>query len=112
MNATEANVPDSIRPYLDEIAERLWAERTAVMVGAGFSKNAGNGFPDWNQLGDLFYQKTHGVKPDPAQKKYLNVLRLAEEVQAAIGRPALEEFAALQHPGSEHRTFRPPCRVA
>ena len=52
----EADVPDSVRPYLNEIAERLWAERAAVMVGAGFSKNAGNGFPDWNQLGDLFYQ--------------------------------------------------------
>lgn len=88
----EADVPDSIRPYLNEIAERLWAERAAVMVGAGFSKNAGNGFPDWNQLGDLFYQKAHGVQPDPAKQKYLNVLRLAEEVQAAIGRPALENL--------------------
>jgi NAD-dependent SIR2 family protein deacetylase len=88
----EADVPDLIRPYLNEIAERLWAERAAVMVGAGFSKNAGNGFPDWNQLGDLFYQKAHGVTPDPAKQKYLNVLRLAEEVQAAIGRPALENL--------------------
>jgi hypothetical protein len=88
----QADVPDSIRPYLNEISERLWAERAAVMVGAGFSKNAGNGFPDWNQLGDLFYQKAHGVAPDPAKQKYLNVLRLAEEVQAAIGRPALENL--------------------
>lgn len=86
------NIPDAILPYLNEIAERLWAERAAVMVGAGFSKNAGNWFPDWNQLGDLFYQKAHGVTPDPAKQKYLNVLRLAEEVQAAIGRPALENL--------------------
>jgi hypothetical protein len=92
MSAAEIDVPDSIRPYLNEIAERLWAERAAVMVGAGFSKNAGNGFPDWNQLGDLFYQKAHGVTPYPAKQKYLNVLRLAEEVQAAIGRPALENL--------------------
>ena len=42
MRATETDVPDSIRPYLNEIAERLWAERAAVMVGAGFSKNAGH----------------------------------------------------------------------
>jgi hypothetical protein len=88
----QADVPDSIRPYLNEITERLWAERAAVMVGAGFSKNAGDGFPDWNQLGDLFYQKAHGIKPDPVKQKYLNVLRLAEEVQAAIGRPALENL--------------------
>lgn len=92
MSATEADLPDSIRPYLNEIAERLWAGRAAVMVGAGFSKNAGHGFPDWNQLGDLFYQEAHGVKPDPANQKYLNTLRLAEEVQAAIGRPALENL--------------------
>ncbi len=92
MNTAAADVPDSIRPHLNEIAERLWAERAAIMVGAGFSKNAGSEFPDWNQLGDLFYQKAHGVKPDPAKQKYLNVLRLAEEVQAAIGRPALENL--------------------
>lgn len=89
---SEVDVPDSIRPHLNEIAERLWAERAAVMVGAGFSKNAGDGFLDWNQLGDLFYQKVHGVKPDSAKQRYLNVLRLAEEVQAAIGRPALENL--------------------
>lgn len=88
----EIDVPTSIRLYLNEIAARLWVGRAAVMVGAGFSKNVGNGFPDWNQLGDLFYQKAHGVKPDPAKQKYLNVLRLAEEVQAAIGRPALEHL--------------------
>lgn len=94
----ESDVPDSIRPYLNEIAERLWAKRAAVMVGSGFSKNAGNGFPDWNQLGDLFYHKAHGVKPDPAKQKYLNVLRLAEEVQAAIGRPALENLLRTNIP--------------
>lgn len=92
MSATEIDVPDSIRPYLNEIAERLWAKRAAVMVGAGFSKNAGHGFPDWNQLGDLFYQKAHGVKPDSVKQKYQNVMRLAEEVQASIGRPALENL--------------------
>ncbi len=58
----QADVPDSIRPYLNEIAERLWAERAAVMVGAGFSKNAGNGFPDWNQLGVCRTFRPHHVK--------------------------------------------------
>ncbi|NTV46527.1 MAG: SIR2 family protein, partial [Chlorobiales bacterium] len=93
-----SDVPDSILPYLNEIAERLWDGHAAIMVGAGFSKNAGNGFPDWNQLGDLFYQKAHGAKPDSAKQKYLNVLRLAEEVQAAIGRPALENLMRLNIP--------------
>jgi hypothetical protein len=86
------NVPNSIRPFLDEIAERIWSDRAAVMVGAGFSKNAEAQFPDWNQLGDLFYKKVHGHIPDPNKAKYLNVLHLAEEIDAAIGRSALEEF--------------------
>ena len=69
----EINIPDSIRQYLNEIAERLWAERAAVMVGSGFSKNAGKEFPDWNQLGDLFYQKLYGSNPAPIDQTYVNV---------------------------------------
>jgi len=87
-------IDEAIRPYLNEIAERLWSGHGAVMVGAGFSKNANgivnSGFPDWSQLGDLFYEKTHGLKPD--DKKYLNVLKLADEVQATLGRPALDQL--------------------
>lgn len=88
----EISVPASITPYLNEISERLWTNRAAVMVGAGFSKNAGSGFPNWNQLGDIFYHKAHGVSPEPNHTQYTNVLRLAEEVQASIGRPALENL--------------------
>ncbi len=95
---SQVDVPDSIRSYLEQIAERLWAGRAAVMVGAGFSKNAGEGFPDWNELGDLFYLKAHGVKPDPTKQKYENVLRLAGEVDAAIGRPALENLLRSRIP--------------
>ncbi len=85
-------MPESILPYLNEIADRLWAGRAAVMVGAGFSKNASKAFPDWFQLGDLFYEKSYGKKPNLDKKKYQNPLRLAEEAQAAIGRPALENL--------------------
>ena len=98
MNETTLSpVPDNLRPYLTEIAERLWSGRAAVMIGAGFSKNAtpnsasDSGFPDWSQLGDLFYEKIHGRKPD-TQSKYLNVLKLADEVQAAFGRSALNQI--------------------
>lgn len=69
------NMPDSIRPLFDEVAERLWSKQAAVMVGAGFSKNTSAGFPDWNQLGDIFYEKIHGKKPDD-NNRYLNVLKL------------------------------------
>ncbi|PNU19875.1 SIR2 family protein [Geothermobacter hydrogeniphilus] len=89
-------IPSSISPYLNEIAERLWSGHAAVMVGAGFSRNARpNGtscsvFPDWHQLGDLFYEGAYGGTPD-TKSKYLNVLKLADEMQAALGRPALDQ---------------------
>ena len=33
-------IPDDLRPYLDTIADRLLSGHAAVMIGAGFSKNA------------------------------------------------------------------------
>ena len=84
-------MPDSIRPLLDEVAERVWSGQASVMIGAGFSKNSYNGFPDWNELGDVFYEKVHREKPDN-KSKYLNVLKLADEVKAAFGRPALNKL--------------------
>ena len=83
-------MPDSIRLLLDEIAERLRLNQAAVMVGAGFSKNASADFPDWNQLGDIFYEKIYGKKPDD-KNRYLNVLELAEELEATSGRDALDK---------------------
>ena len=98
MSETSKNsIPDSILPYLNEIAERLWSRHAAVMVGAGFSRNAKPNsascpvFPDWSQLGDLFYEKIHGIKPG-IQSKYLSVPKLADEVQAALGRPVLDQI--------------------
>ncbi|MDE0471507.1 MAG: SIR2 family protein [Ekhidna sp.] len=104
---TPSFVPDNLRPYLNEIAERLFSGHAAVMVGAGFSKNAtpnsasGSGFPDWSQLGDIFYEKIHGKKPDN-QSKYLNVLKLADEVQAAFGRPALDQILRNAIPDDDY----------
>ena len=48
---TTPQIPDDLRPYLDMIAERLLTGHAAVMIGAGFSKNAvpsrsGPRFPD------------------------------------------------------------------
>ena len=85
-----SHVPHSIRPLLDEVAERLRSNQAAVMVGAGFSKNAYSGFPDGNQLGDVFYEKIHGKKPDD-KNRYLNVSKLAEELEATSGRDALDK---------------------
>lgn len=52
----ESNIPTEIKLYLDEISERLWSGHAAVMVGAGFSKNAKKsnpatkGFPEWKNI--------------------------------------------------------------
>ncbi len=102
----EGLIDESIKPYLQEIAERLWSGHAAIMVGAGFSKNAkSNGtsemcFPDWSQLGDLFYEKINGASP--TNSKYLNVLKLADEVQAAIGRPALDQLLRSNIPDKDY----------
>lgn len=91
------NLPSDIQSYLNEIAERLWTGHASVMVGAGFSKNAGNTInsakqpPNWWQLGDAFYEKLHNKKPD-SDVKYVSLLKLAEEYEAAFGRSALEHF--------------------
>ena len=82
-------VPPRLLPYLKEIAERLFSGHAAVMVGAGFSRNAkpkdgsGPSFLDWSELADQFYEKLHGEKPS-SDSRYLNVLELAAEVKAHL----------------------------
>jgi len=103
-------VDERIRPYLNDISGRLWSGHAAVMVGAGFSKNAKPngascpGFPDWTQLADLFYEKIDGRST--GNKKYLNVLKLADEVQAALGRPALDQLLRSTIPDKDYEPSR------
>lgn len=89
-------IPDNIKPYLQQIAERLHSDHAAVMIGSGFSKNAvrkvnsSTSLPDWKELGNIFYEKSRGKKIEP-DEQYLDVLKLAEEVEATVGRPALNQ---------------------
>lgn len=91
------DAPNQMMPYFDEIGDRLWSNNAAVMVGAGFSRNAHSpglasaSFPDWRELGDLFFRKLQGHPPNK-EARYLNVLKLAEQVQATFGRPALDDL--------------------
>lgn len=104
---TNPDIPIDIASCLDEVAERLWSNHATVMVGAGYSKNARKavasapGFPNWHQLGDYFYQKIYGNKPTAAQH-YLNPLKLADEVQAAFGRPVLDQLLLNVIPDKEY----------
>jgi len=91
-----SQIPDELRPYLDTIADRLHSGHAAVMVGAGFSMNAATpgsrpGFLDWAQLGNRFYRRLHGHSPRP-EDTYLQVPALAHRVEAAFGRPALDQM--------------------
>ena len=99
-------IPPELRPHLDTIADRLLSGHAAVMVGAGFSKNAPSpeprpGFPDWSQLGDLFYTRLHGRPPDRTTR-YLSVPVLAHQIQAAFGRPDLDQMLRDAVPDLQH----------
>ncbi len=93
--------------HIKEIAQKMKNHRATVMVGAGFSKNAeailqtDKKFLDWNGLGDVFYKKTHGKAPEN-NAKYLNVLKLAEEVEAAYGRTVLNQLIKDSLPDLEY----------
>ena len=99
-------IPPDIHPYLDTVADRLLSGHAAVMVGAGFSRNAvpfgsTHAFPDWSQLGDRFYERLYGHEPGP-DRKYLQVPALAHEIEAAFGRPALNQMLRDAIPDRQH----------
>lgn len=94
-----------IIPLLKNIASRLWEGHAAVLVGAGFSRNAqplsgaSRPFPMWNDLGDIFYEK---VYCNQNINKYSNVLKLGDEVQAAFGRATLDKLILENVPDKEY----------
>ena len=99
-------IDPEIFEYIKEIASKMKNNRASVMIGAGFSKNAeaimptDKKFLDWNSLGDVFFKKLHGRAPD--KEKYLNVLKLAEEVEAAYGRTVLNQLIRDNLPDTEY----------
>lgn len=101
------NSVENVTSVLDEIAERLWSGHASVMVGAGFSKNAiQNGpnckpFLSWMELANIFYHKLHGKIPSE-KEHYLNPLKLADELQAAFGRPTLEKIIQNELPDLDY----------
>ncbi len=100
------NVSTEIKIHLNQITESLKANRCAILVGAGFSKNADRGslfaptFPTWNELADEFYEKLYSNKPQGPQ--YLNPLALAEQVEAAYGRPTLNQILISRIPDTQY----------
>lgn len=94
--------------YIEEIADNLINSHAAVMVGAGFSKNAKRvnenikaQFLDWNQLADKFCEKLYG-KENQKDTRYLNPLSLAQEVEDVFGRTALNQLLYTSVPDNEY----------
>lgn len=100
-------IAEEIKPYLNVIAERLWSDHAAVMIGAGFSKNAKKtnpsqkDFPNWNDLGDIFYRKIHNKEPG-SNERYLNVLKLADQVEAVFDRQTLDRLLCSSIPDKDY----------
>jgi len=96
------NISSDVIPYLDEIADKLWSQpsHATIMVGAGFSKNASASFPDWNALGDVFYKKLYSKEPEQENIRYVNVLKLADGVEAAFGRATLNKILKTEIPNT------------
>ncbi|NJB83132.1 SIR2 family NAD-dependent protein deacylase [Wenyingzhuangia aestuarii] len=100
-------IPQSIRPYLLEISEQLWSNHASIMIGSGFSRNADKkdstckDFPDWNMLGDIFYEKLYGEKPT-SNNNYLNPLKLADELESTYSRTVLDTLLKKEIPDLEH----------
>ena len=82
--------------HINEIADALSKHHAALMVGAGFSKNAQKSavsdkkFLDWNQLSDLFYTSVYGE--NGPGKEYYSSLRLAQEVEIMSGRTKIDQL--------------------
>lgn len=92
--------------YIKEIAEAMSANHAAVMIGAGFSKNADKisstdkWFKNWNELSDMFYETVYG-NAGPG-KEYNSSLRLAQEVEITVGRPKLENILKEAVPDEDY----------
>ncbi len=82
--------------YLDLIGKHLAEHHAAVLVGAGFSRNAvktDSDIPDsptWDELANIFADKLAGSKEN--KKPYSSPLVMAERVEAVYGRSELDHL--------------------
>ena len=100
----DSDMPDSIRPLLDEVAERLWSNQAAVMVGAVLQQKRGLPAFLTGISWEIFFMKRFMEKSRTIKNRYLNVLKLADEMKAGpFGRPALNQVLRETIPDLEHK---------
>jgi SIR2-like domain len=95
--------------HINEICRRLWCDRefgrAAIMVGAGFSRNAEKispsspDFPLWFDLQKTLKERLY---PKPAQESGADALRLASEYEVTFGRQALDDLLLGAVPDTDH----------
>lgn len=80
--------------YIDEIASGLIEHHAAVLVGAGFSRNADTAndsvtemMPLWGKLTDMFCDRL-GIAE--SERKYMSTLAIAQQMAETFGRPCLD----------------------
>ncbi len=106
-----AGLPDF--PALEQLGSALWddgqARGAAVLVGAGFSRNAEPAgrdvrkLPLWADLRGAMAAVLYRSKPDDAPR---DPLRLAEEFRALLGQAALNDLIREQVPDDSWRPGR------
>lgn len=119
MKEETMNFPDL--PHLMQLQKDLWQwprSRAAVMVGAGFSRNAEplpgvtSRFLDWRQLVRVMFDEMHPAQPNetPDQRKKRddrfnskNALRIASEYEAAFDRRKLDLLIQNQTPNNVYQ---------
>lgn len=119
MATQDMNLSNQEYGYIELIRNRLWCGRevgrAAVMVGAGFSRNARRTsprvptFPLWGELASAFYRALYPLEAfqgdeNHKKKKITNsgALIIAQEYEAAFGRQALEELIAETLPDTQY----------
>lgn len=105
-------LPD--QPHIEQLTKRLWTNRevgqAAVMVGAGFSRNAERRaertppFPLWAELAREMYEALYLPGGGRAQVRLgaSETLRLASEYETAFGRSALDDLLLRSIPDQSY----------
>lgn len=89
---------DDTRKYLNLIGAHLQDHHAALLVGAGFSRNAAKvddsmpDSPDWSELTGIFVNRLSSNPTDREELKRLSPLVLAEHIEVTYGRPELDHL--------------------